>query len=302
MPTTAHSPTIERPRVERVDSGGIGLHVEVLGSADPAAPAVLLANGLGGRLYAWEPLVARFAETHRIATWDYRGLFESDTPARRKDLSIRAHAGDALRILDALGIERAHLVGWSMGVQVILEAALERPDRVESLVLLNGTYGHAFQSGLQPLVRLPGVPRALHRVTELLEGRSSVVDAISAVATSGLHTAAVGRLLALLYGDPKLIDMYRTYVTDVFGPSFPNYMRLFQELDAHSVYHLLPDVEPRTLVVSGALDWLTPAQLSFTIARRIPGAEHLHLPLGSHFALLEHSERVLERVAALWGA
>jgi proline iminopeptidase len=90
--------------------------------------------------------------------------------------------------------------------------------------------------------------------------------------------------------------MYRQYNLDVFGESFETYMRLFQELDAHSVYHLLGDVTQPTLVISGRLDWLIPPRQSYAITRRIPGAEHLHLPLGSHFALLEHTDRVLDRL------
>ena len=50
--------------------------------------------------------------------------------------------------------------------------------------------------------------------------------------------------------------------------------------------------------MTGALDPLTPAKQSFLVARRIPDAEHLFLPLGTHFALLEYSERVLDRMSA----
>jgi pimeloyl-ACP methyl ester carboxylesterase len=85
-------------------------------------------------------------------------------------------------------------------------------------------------------------------------------------------------------------------VHDVFGASFPIYMRLFQELDAHSVYHQLPEVSQPTLVISGGIDWLTPASLSKAVARRIPGAEHLQLRLGSHFVLIEQAGRVVDRI------
>ena len=108
----------------------------------------------------------------------------------------------------------------------------------------------------------------------------------------------VGAAIGWLWGNPKLTDMYRQYLTDVLGESFANYLRLFQELDAHSVYHLLPEMKQPTLVISGGLDWLTPAKMSRELARRIPGAERLHIPLGSHFALVERTPLVLERIAA----
>jgi pimeloyl-ACP methyl ester carboxylesterase len=274
----------------------VRLYYETLGSADRDAPTLLLANGLGGKLYAWEPLVERFAASHRIVTWDYRGLFRSGTPARRKHLSINHHAADAVAVLDACGVEQATFVGWSMGVQVCLEAALEYSDRVTGMVLLNGSYGHVFETGLQPLFRLPRGHWLLHAAVERLERREPMVRWLGGLLANDLHTRPIGWALSRMWGNPRLGDMYRSYIQDVFGPSLPNYLRLFQELDAHSVYHLLPEVQQPALVISGALDWLTPAIMSFEIARRIPRSEHLHLWRGSHFSLLEESERVLARM------
>lgn len=279
-----------------VADDGVPIFYEVLGARSPSAPVIMLANGLGARLYAWEALVERFARTHRIISWDYRGLFRSGTPARTKQLAVVHHAQDALRILDQEGVARATFVGWSMGVQVALEAALESPDRVQRLVLLNGSYGHIFQTGLQPLVRLPMVHRLLHATVERLVAAPAVVDVLGKLLRSDLHVRGVGLVLSRLWGNPRLGDMYAQYLEDVFGESFVNYLRLFQALDAHSVYHLLPEVRQPTLVISGLLDWLTPARMSFEIARRIPGAQHLHLRRGSHFAVLEQTPRVIERI------
>lgn len=80
---------------------------------------------------------------------------------------------------------------------------------------------------------------------------------------------------------------------DVLGPSFPNYLRLFQELDAHSTYHLLRHIEAPALVISGLLDILTPAYQSRDIARRMPDAEHVRLVRSSHFSMLERPEVVV---------
>lgn len=277
---------------------GVRLHCEVLGRRDPDAPTLLLAHGLGAGTYAWDPLISRFGATHRIVTWDYRGLFRSSTPARSRQLSIGHHARDALHLLDEVGAERATMVGWSMGVQVSLEAALEAPERIERLVLLNGSYGHIFETGLQPVVRLPGFHRLLHALVETLTRHEAMARSVSGLITHELHVRSVGAAIGWLWGNPKLTDMYRQYLTDVFGASFTNYLRLFQELDAHSVYHQLPEMKQPALVISGGLDWLTPAKMSHELARRLPNAQQLHLPLGSHFALVERTPLVLERIAS----
>jgi 3-oxoadipate enol-lactonase len=296
-PVAKHSPWLARARGQTLRSrDGVPIYYESLGSERADAPVLLLCNGLGGKLYAWEPLLERFGATHRILTWDYRGLFRSGSPTRTQHLSIPHHAADAIDILDAECVPKATLVGWSMGVQVSLEAALEAAPRVERLVLLNGSYGHIFETGLQPIARLPGLHRLLHSITETLIARRRIADVVAAVATNELHVTGVGAAIGWLWGNPRLLDMYRQYVTDVFGESFENYLRLFQALDAHSVYHLLPEVRQPALVISGRLDWLTPASMSREIARRLPRAERLHLGSGSHFALLEKSRLVLDRM------
>jgi pimeloyl-ACP methyl ester carboxylesterase len=80
---------------------------------------------------------------------------------------------------------------------------------------------------------------------------------------------------------------------DVLGPSFPNYLRLFQELDAHSTYHLLRHIEAPALVIAGMLDVLTPAYQSAEIAKRLPDAELVRLWRSSHFSMLERPEIVV---------
>ncbi|MEZ4251787.1 MAG: hypothetical protein R3B99_26540 [Polyangiales bacterium] len=75
--------TLERKRLRSRD--GTDLSYKTLGHGPRT---LLLCNGLGGRLYAWGPLLDRFADRFRLITWDYRGLFDSGTPPTRRKLSI----------------------------------------------------------------------------------------------------------------------------------------------------------------------------------------------------------------------
>lgn len=260
------------------------------------ARTLLLANGLGGRLYAWEPVVRALLPRYRLITWDYRGLFDSATPDSRRHLSIPDHAEDARAILDAEGIERAVACGWSMGVQVSLELCTLHPERVAGLVLLNGTYGHAFLSGFQPIFPLPFVGRWGHRAIEYLVDHPELGDRLAA-----LYKAMMTPTLALFWLVSQMPmsrarPMLERYREDVFGEHFTNYLRLFQELDGHSVYHHLKDIRQPALVVSGAFDLLTPAYQSREIARRLPDAELLALTRASHFVLIERPETVLPAI------
>jgi 3-oxoadipate enol-lactonase len=272
---------------------GTGLHYEVVGEGPRT---VLLANGLGGRLYAWRPIIDALWPRYRLITWDYRGLFGSDSPPSPRHLSVAHHVEDACAVLDAEGVSRAVLMGWSMGVQLSLDLAATRPPRVAGLVLINGTYGHVLEHGFQPFLSVPGLPRRLHQVLELLRAHPAAADTIAALGRS-LEAPILGIFLITAgIRAPRLRPFLRQYLDDVLGPSFTTYLRLFQELDAHSAYHLLPEITAPALVISGLLDPLTPAKQSWAIASRLQRARHLRLTRAGHFSIIERPEVVVPAV------
>lgn len=287
-PRVAWQGTHREKRVTTSD--GTGIAYEVLGRGDQT---IVLANGLGGRLYAWEPAIEAFWSTHRLVTWDYRGLFASDSPKSKRKLAVAQHVDDIIAILDEEEIDRAVFVGWSMGVQVSLDVAASHPDRVAGLVLINGTHGHVLSTGFQPVISVPFLPKRLHQLLDWLQDHPEVAHQIARVARlSELPTWAFMRLMAGRRAR-DLTPLLSRYVDDVLGPSFPNYLRLFQELDAHSTYHLLREIDAPALVISGFFDILTPPYQSKEIADRMPNAEYVRLWRSSHFSMLERPEIVI---------
>jgi pimeloyl-ACP methyl ester carboxylesterase len=273
---------------------GVEIFYEAIGTGDRV---LLLANGLGGRLYSWQPLIDEFSSQYRIVTWDYRGIFESSSPEKICRLSVRDQAEDGMEVLAAEGAKSAVWVGWSMGVQVSLEAAALHPVAVSGLVLLNGTWGHVFSSAFQPGVRLPFLPRYMHDIVEWFQNHPEWAEMLAkaskatTLGTLGLFWLLLGRRAL------DLRPMLEQYTADVYRPgNFVNYLRLFQELDAHSAYHHLRHIETPALVVSGRYDVLTPPYQSREIARRLQNATHLHVSNGSHFVLVERPERVLPAI------
>lgn len=285
---TTWESTLEGRRLVTAD--GTGIAYEVLGTGDRT---IVLANGLGGRLYAWTPLIEAFWKTHRIITWDYRGLFASDSPKSLRRLAVAHHAEDVAAILDAEDVRRAVFVGWSMGVQVSLDVAATSPERVAGLVLLNGTYGQVLSTGFQPFVSIPFLPKRLHEALDWLQDHASVAHQIARIwRLAEIPTWLMMRITAGARAS-ELTPLLARYMDDVLGPSFPNYLRLFQELDAHSMYHMLRHIEAPALIISGLLDVLTPAFQSREMARRMPNAEYIELFRSSHFSMLERPEVVI---------
>jgi len=280
--------THEERRIVAAD--GTGIAYEVLGRG---RKTLVLSNGLGGRLYAWTPAIEAFWSEYRIITWDYRGLFSSDSPKSKRKLSVANHVDDIMAILEHEGVDRAVFVGWSMGVQVSLDVAASFPERVAGLVLINGTHGHVLSTGFQPVVSVPFLPKRLHALLDWLQDHEDVAQQIARLSRVLEAPMYLGFRLTAGPRARELTPLLARYMDDVLGPSFTNYLRLFQELDAHSTYHLLREIEAPALIIAGVLDVLTPAYQSEEMARRMPHAEYIRLWRSSHFSLLERPDVVV---------
>ncbi len=296
VPFRARRPWEATMRTERIRGrDGTELQYWVLGEG---RKTLLLANGLGGRLFAWDPLLERFWRDYQIITWDYRGLFESGSPASHRKLSVPHHADDALTILDAEGIDRAVLMGWSMGVQVSLELAACEPHRIAGLVLMNGTHGHTLASGFQPFFRVPGVASFVR--AGLAHARRYPGESTTMRSLGRLAQFLMNNFVFQFTAPGRQDEMRRTmtkYFDHVLGESFENYLRLFLEIDAHSVFHVLQDIKAPTYIISGLFDILTPPRHSFELAWVMPHAEHQFLWRSSHFSLLERPDLLLPKIA-----
>ncbi len=99
---------------------------------------LLLIHGLGGSHDDWRLQLRDFAARHRVIVPDLRGFGASE---RREPFTIQQHARDMIGLLSALAIERAHVIGLSMGGAIAIELALRAPAIVASLVLVNTAPG-----------------------------------------------------------------------------------------------------------------------------------------------------------------
>jgi len=258
---------------------GARLHVLEQGKGDP----VLWLQGLNAPAAAWAVQLAHFSHTRRSIAPDARGVGQSDAPPG--PYTARQLAEDAIAVLDAVEVQRADVVGLSLGGAVAQELALAYPDRVRSLALLS-TF--ATQN-----------PRS----RALLE------------AWRALYPVAIA--------DPKLrkaweLQAYSWLFTDRFWRSEANVRAALRfastqppqtpqgfqgQVDAalsHDARDRLPGLKVPTLVIHGALDQLSPKENGEELARLIPGAELLILPEVGHAVNLEGQRAVNGALRALW--
>jgi pimeloyl-ACP methyl ester carboxylesterase len=137
-----------------------------------SGPAVVLLHGFGSSLYTWKDVIPALAARHDAVALDLPGFGESDRPA---SLSFEDLPRAVLGLMDQLGIERAALVGNSMGGATAALVAAREPGRVSALVLVDAA-GFNLEPAQQPgLVRL--TTSSLAPLVGLLPGKRLVVEA-----------------------------------------------------------------------------------------------------------------------------
>ncbi|GLZ41677.1 alpha/beta hydrolase [Actinokineospora sp. NBRC 105648] len=152
-------------------------------------PVVLLCPGLGTIPEAWPALLLPTCGV-RVVSWYHRGTMGSDRPEDSTRISLDDHVSDALAVLDAAGVERCVVIGWSVGVMVATELALHHSERVSGVLLAAGVPGDLFGGILGVL----GIPAAVRR--PLVIGGARAIQAAGPLVDAVLHRVPVNRLTA----------------------------------------------------------------------------------------------------------
>ena len=241
----------------RVALGHTELYVEEHGQGEP----LLLVAGLGGSGRFWHAQVEAFARHFRVILHDHRGVGRSGPGPLISNAGEMAD--DLLRVMDALRIERAHLVGHSTGGAIGQHLALRAPQRLASLVL------SASWAGPTPLFI-----QTFHTRRDVL------------INAGPLNYLMVGTLLATptWYLAPRFRDTQEYFRARL--AEFPGLDVELGRLNAvmsHDLRHRLNEIRVPTFVIGARDDQLTPPGLSEELAERIAGAQLHLLGEGGHF-------------------
>lgn len=280
-------PTLERRDIHSFD--GTRLEVQTYGRGDLH---IVIANGLGGTLLAWAPLLRALEDRVRFVSWDYRGLYRSGRPALPEHLRVAHHVRDLAAVMDATGVDRAVLAGWSMGVQVCLQAAADLPERVRGLLLVNGTYGRVFDTAFRPGVWRHVLP-ALSRVGErCAPALPPLVNLITH------HPWFLPLMTRLRLIDERLDrEVFLAIARGFRDLDFGIYLRILGHVHEHDGEPLLAGIRVPLLLVCGQRDAMTPASVRHVFEKHVRHAEVFLVPNGTHYSLIEYPELVSRRVA-----
>lgn len=231
-----------------------------------------LVHGLGYARWGWEPVADALAERFQVVLLDNRGIGESEAPAG--PYTAAEMADDVVRVLDEAGVERAHIVGTSLGGMIAQELAL-RTERVERLVLVCTTPGGpsaapmpkataqliAEAASMEPLV-------ALRRFVENALAPGAPEELVERILAHRLRTAQAPTAWA---------------AQAAAGMSFDAWDRL-------------PELRAPTLVLHGTEDVVVDPANSTLLVERIPDARLEWLPGCGHLLFWEEPERFVALV------
>ena len=277
-----------------ISSDGTPIGYQVAGRE--GAPVLVLANGLGGTIETYRFIINAFSHLFRFYCWDYRGLYTSGRPLGGYScLSIPHHASDGAELLEHEGIEEFHSIGWSMGVQVLLEMSRHQAARMESLVLLNGAAGTPYRSVLGVRAFENAIPWVLKKLQK-----------IDYLVTKSVHwtvdfPAFISLMIHLRLVHP---DLHRDVFLDV-ARGFQEidlhlYMELLVQLGEHDASDTLSSIRCPTLVLAGSNDILTPMSNSEHLANAIPTSQLEIVNGGSHYTAVEFPEVLNQRLESFF--
>ena len=245
-------------------------------------PPLVLCHGITTSDFFWRRTLPRWQARRRVITWDYKGHGASAAARTLAGTDLVALADDLLRVLDAAGIERAPVIGFSMGSQVMLEGWRAAPSRMSALVSLLGTAGRLFDTALPPFG--PVLQRLLHGIP-----------------SPGVHAAMRGLGTAMYAPGAALLVRALGYIGHVPERDIAAFREHFARLDPasvaaiaraageHDARDVLATIDAPFLVITGDLDRFAPAAtVGVPMAEAAPTAELLRLPFATHTALFEH--------------
>jgi len=262
----------------RVAVGDIKMYYEIRGQGDP----LFMIMGLGGHSLDWGPVLpGLLAEGYQVILFDNRGSGRSDQPPGKLPISLMAK--DAAGLMDALGIQSAHVLGGSMGGMIALQMALDYADHIDRLVLGATTAGGRSRIFPQPEIEKYFIPRSDLTAHDYLLWTSPACYPPEFIAS---HPETIEEKISANLAHPGTLESY------------------LAQLEAFRTFQVdgrLHEIRAPTLVMTGNRDVLIPPKNSHFLYSRIPGAKMRVIDGAGHIFWISHPEETAKIVTDFLG-
>lgn len=245
-----------------LQTNGIELYYETTGQGE----SLLLLHGLGSRGEDWAFQVPAFAQAYRVLTVDLRGHGRSARPPG--PYSLPQMAADGIGLLDGLGIESTHVIGLSMGGMIAFQLAVDRPERIRSMVIVNSGPALVARTG-----------------AEWLQIRQRLILARL------FGPAQTGKFLSKrLFPKPEQADLRDQFIDQWAVNDKKAYLAVIQALVGWSVVDRVQQIGCPVLVISGDRDY-TPLSRKQEYTALIPGAKLLVIEDSGHATPVDQPDK-----------
>ncbi len=267
---------------------GTRLYYEVRGQGEP----VVWVYGIACLINHFHHQVTDFAKDHQSIIFDLRGHNRSETPKDLSHMTVQDMARDLVSLLDHLKIEKAHFVGHSFGVPILINFSELAPDRALSFTFINGF-------AKNPIQGMFGLDLA-EKLFQLGKGAHALVPEIwnplwKKVTTNPLTMAVSGILggFNLMKTEWKDIEIYSRAVSEM---SLKMFIPLFEDMMSFNGEDKAAKIKTPTLVLAGDKDFVTPLSFQKELHQFIRGSRYIVVENGSHCTQLDFPALVNSKI------
>jgi pimeloyl-ACP methyl ester carboxylesterase len=264
-----NSLNIESISSKKVQVGDIDFAYKSFGKGD----ALLLISGSGLVMDAWQPSILRdLSRNHTVIIFDNRGV--GNTTVGTKSFSIQQFANDTVGLLDALKIQKADVLGFSMASFIAQEITLLHPEKVNRLILYGATCGGEGN--------IPQTPQVVKILSDLVNNRTQDPEKILSVTFP----------LEWVKSHPnRTIPETKEIVTSKTLKQQFILNEGWLATNWSGVCSQLTKISKPTLVITGTEDVAVPAANSLILAQKIPGAWLVQIKGGGHGLMYQYPEQ-----------
>jgi len=267
---------IQNIPAKKIRVGDIDVAYKTFGKGGP----VLLISGSGNVMDVWPTsLLQELSSNHTVIIFDNRGV--GNTTSGTRSFSIGQFANDTIGLLDALNIQRADILGFSMASFIAQQLTLMHPERVNRLVLYGASCGG--QEGI------PQTPEVASTISDFVNNRSQNVDAFLSVTFPpewmGMHPNYLETI-------PKTTEIV---LSTTLAKQF-NVVEDWLSRNWTGVCNQLQNISMPTLIITGTEDVAVPAANSLILVQKIPDAWLVQIKGAGHGLMFQYPEQFSEVV------
>lgn len=259
---------------------------------DPKKPILVLNYGLVCSNHHWKFQTDYFDKRgFQILIHDYRGHFQSTGAHDVAKITFQQMAKDIAGLCHFLGIEKAHMLGHSMGVNVCLQLAKDFPQLVSSMTLISGTFINVkdvmFDTNLMEFIApmahlgLEKYPKIFNKIWTS-SGSNPIVRELIRISGFNRHKVS-----------SEFVEIYLNRVGQL-GPDL--FFQLFNEMTRQNITGNLESMKMPALVIGGHKDGVIPNHVQRSLANLLPNSQTYFLNEGSHVPQADYPAMVNERI------